>query len=119
MLSFVFVVPHLTFEVIFSYQAIRTKDFSFLQRILISTTSDLLTLSNGAANLITGDRDAIAVEEQTRWVLHFVDTLMAADSLRAGAHVGLVIAWLLDTLKFGEPKIIFLPKTCSTLLPPF
>lgn len=88
----------------------------FLKRVLCSSAKDLFAAEAGVAEF-----PAVAAvsgadggeEEQTRWLSSFAKALWTVDSIKASAHAGLIVAWLLDAQRLGELLCFVLSSTVS------
>lgn len=104
------------FSIQTKFQAIRTGDFQFLKHALCSSARTLFTAESGVADRLARLADSNPnspsaggdEEGRSRWLSSFVDALWAVDSVKASAHVGLVVAWLLSELKRGKKAIFWL-----------
>lgn len=88
---------------IFFLQALGTKDFSFLQSLLLATTPHATDLP---ATLQTSSSAASAVDAQVHWLEAFMQSLWEKNAFEASAHAGLVVAWHLNNMSTGLSPLL-------------
>lgn len=74
-----------------------TKDFPFLQSLLLATASHAADLP---ATLQTSSSES-TLDAQVRWLEAFMQSLWGRNAFEASAHAGLVVAWHLSHLNSG------------------